>query len=139
MTVQDLPAVNATLNGIAGLFLIGGWCAIKLGRKESLHRALMFCALGCSAAFLACYLYYHYHAGAVTRYEGDGILRIVYFVILLTHIPLAGLMVPFILAAVWFALRGKFEAHRKLVRWVWPVWVYVSVTGVLIYLMLYRL
>lgn len=138
MTVQDLPAVNATLNGIAGAFLLGGWFAIKLGRKEALHRALMFCALGCSAVFLACYLYYHYNAGAVTRYEGEGVLRLVYFFVLLTHIPLAALMVPFILAAVWFALRGKFEKHRKLVRWVWPVWMYVSVTGVVIYLMLYQ-
>ncbi len=138
MTVLDLPAVNAMLNGIAGAFLLGGWCAIKLGRRETLHRALMMGALACSALFLASYLYYHYHAGAVTRYEGEGFFRLVYFFVLITHIPLAALMVPFILAAVWFALRGKRKAHRKLVRWVWPVWMYVSVTGVVIYLMLYR-
>ena len=139
MTVQDLPAVNATLNGIAACFLLGGWWAIKLGGKESLHRALMICALGCSALFLACYLYYHYNIGAVTRYEGEGLLRGVYFFVLFTHIPLAAVMVPFILAAVWFALRGQRETHRRIVRWVWPVWMYVSITGVVIYVMLYQL
>lgn len=139
MTIQDLPAVNASLNGVAACFLLAGWLAIRVGKREKLHRAMMVCALVCSALFLACYLYYHLNVGAVTRYEGEGILRAVYFLVLFTHIPLAGLMVPFILAAVWFALRGRFQTHRRIARWVWPVWMYVSVTGVVIYLMLYRL
>ena len=139
MTVTDLPAVNASLNGLATLFLLGGWWAIKFKQDRSLHRTLMVTALVCSALFLSCYLYYHYNAGAVTHYQKHGILRFIYFFILLTHIPLAVLMVPFILAAVWFAFRGQFQRHRKLVRWVWPVWMYVSVTGVVIYVMLYQM
>lgn len=138
MSVEDFPALNATLNGIATLFLLGGWVAIKKQKRRDLHKYAMVGALVCSAAFLACYLYYHYHTGH-TEYQGQGLIRYVYFFILLTHIPLAALMVPFILAAVWFAFRGKFAAHVKIVRFLWPVWMYVSVTGVLIYVILYRL
>ena len=138
MTVHDLPAVNATLNGIATCFLFAGWVAIKRFRRPDVHRNLMVCALVCSAAFLSCYLYYHFHTGS-TPYEGHGPLRIVYFAILITHVPLAGLMTPFILAAVYFAVSGQIARHQRLVRWVWPVWMYVSVTGVIIYVMLYRL
>jgi putative membrane protein len=98
----------------------------------------MVAALTCSALFLTCYLFYHYHAGS-TKYTGEGVMRIIYFFILMTHIPLAMIMVPFILAAVYFAFTGKFKKHVKLVKWVWPVWMYVSVTGVMIYIMLYVL
>jgi putative membrane protein len=138
VTVQDLPAVNATLNGIATLFLLGGWYAVKKKDDRDLHRYLMVAALVCSAAFLACYLYYHYFA-RITPYDGEGFMRILYFAILITHVPLAALMVPFIIAAVWFAYKKQFERHTKITKWLWPVWMYVSVTGVLIYLMLYQL
>lgn len=137
MGVEDFPAINATLNGIAALFLLGGWFAIKILKRRDLHKYAMISALVCSAAFLSCYVYYHYHTGH-TVYQGQGLIRYVYFGILMTHIPLAVLMVPFILAAVWFALRGRYDRHVKIVRYVWPVWMYVSVTGVLIYLMLYQ-
>lgn len=139
MTAADLPAVNASLNGVATLMLLGGWWAIKFRQNAQLHRAFMVAALVSSALFLSCYLYYHYSIGGGTRYEEQGILRVIYFTILLTHIPLAVIMVPFILMAVWHAIRGKFDRHKKIVRWVWPVWMYVSVTGVVIYVMLYQL
>ncbi|MBI2422331.1 MAG: DUF420 domain-containing protein [Candidatus Hydrogenedentes bacterium] len=138
MTVNDLPEVNATLNGAAALLLLAGWIMIKRYKDEKIHRYLMVSALVCSAAFLSCYLVYHYHIGS-KPFEGTGLIRAVYFLILVTHVPLAALMVPFILMAVWHAFRGHFQKHRRLVRWVWPVWMYVSVTGVIIYLMLYRM
>jgi len=136
--VENLPTVNATLNGVATLLLLGGFWAIKYKKDRGLHRNFMVGALLASALFLGCYLVYHYYAGSV-KYTGEGVLRYVYFAILLTHIPLAMIMVPFILAAVYFAFTGKFEKHVKVVKWVWPVWMYVSVTGVLIYVMLYLL
>ena len=139
MTVENLPAINASLNALATVFLMGGYWAIKFRNDPKLHRSFMVTALTCSAVFLSCYLYYHYNAGAMTKFEKEGAIRLVYFAILITHIPLAVLMTPFILAAVWFAFRGEIARHKKIVRWVWPVWMYVSVTGVLIYLMLYQL
>jgi len=139
MTVENLPAINASLNSLATLFLLGGFWAIKFKKDTKLHRTFMVAALASSAVFLSCYLYYHYNAGAMTPFEKQGAIRVVYFAILITHIPLAAIMTPFILAAVWFASRGQFERHKKIVRWVWPVWMYVSVTGVVIYLMLYQM
>ncbi len=133
-----LPTINASLNGLAGVFLLLGWQAIKANRIQH-HRRYMMAALTASAAFLACYLYYHYTAAGITRYQGQGFLRALYFAILLSHTPLAALMTPFILAAVWFALKGNFTAHTRITRWLWPVWMYVSATGVIIYLMLYIL
>lgn len=138
MDLPVLPTINASLNGLAAVLLFLGWRAIKSGNRER-HRALMIAALASSAAFLACYLYYHYTAVGLTRYQGQGILRYTYFLILLTHTPLAALMTPFILAAVWFAAKGQFAKHTRITRWLWPVWMYVSVTGVVIYLMLYIL
>ena len=139
MTVHDLPAVNASLNAIATVLLALGWWAIKVRQDRDLHRNFMAAALVCSAVFLSCYLYYHYNAGAMTPFEKQGAIRVVYFAILITHVPLAGLMTPFILAAVWFAWRKRFDLHVKITKWLWPVWMYVSVTGVIIYLMLYQL
>lgn len=136
MNVEDFPLLNAGLNGIATLFLAGAGIAIKGYRNESLHRNLMIAALACSTAFLSCYLFYHYHAGSVP-YLGQGLLRYVYFTVLLTHIPLAALMVPFILAAVYFAFRDNRRRHVQIVKWLYPVWMYVSITGVIIYVMLY--
>ncbi len=137
--VHDLPVVNAVLNGIATCFLVMGWIAIKRFNAQIWHRNMMIGALVTSALFLSCYLYYHYNAGAMTPFEKEGFIRIVYFTILITHIPLATLMVPFIFAALWYAWRKQYATHVRIVRYVWPVWMYVSVTGVLIYLMLYQM
>ncbi|MCR4337802.1 MAG: DUF420 domain-containing protein [Candidatus Omnitrophica bacterium] len=132
-----LPTINATLNGLAALFLLLGWFAIRR-KDQRLHQQLMISALVCSAAFLSCYLTYHFLIhGVVTRYQGEGLSRIFYFAILLTHTPLAMLIVPFALMAFWHAYRQEFDKHTRITRWLLPVWMYVSITGVLIYLMLY--
>lgn len=137
MTVMDLPAINASLNALAALFLLLGWRSIKAQDRKS-HQRFMTTAFFCSMIFLACYLTYHYlRHGLVTKYQGQGITRIIYFTILGTHTPLAVLIVPFSLMAVWHATRGNFTKHVQITRWLLPVWLYVSVTGVLIYLMLY--
>jgi protein SCO1/2/putative membrane protein len=132
-----LPMVNALLNAIAACFLCAGWIAIHGLHSEELHKRMMLAALVASAAFLACYLVYHAQAGSVP-YHRTGLLRVVYFAILIPHIILATVMVPFILAAVYYAFRGRFDIHTRITRWVWPVWMYVSITGVIIYLMLYH-
>ncbi len=131
----DLPAVNATLNGIAAALLVCGWIAVRADRKK-LHGWLMGGALAMSAAFLVCYLIYHYHHGS-TRYEGTGALRAIYLAILISHIILAAVMVIPILMVAYRAARRRWEAHRRLARWTLPVWLYVSVTGVIIYFMLH--
>lgn len=137
MPLEYFPTLNATLNGLAGIFLLSGFYAIKKNRQDA-HRKLMIGALICSAVFLCSYLTYHYlKQGLVTKYEGEGVLRILYFFILLTHTPLAALIVPFCVAAVWFAYKKQFDRHTRITRWLYPAWLYVSITGVLIYLMLY--
>lgn len=136
MSVADLPKLNALLNATAAVLLCLGYLAIRKGRTAQ-HRNFMVAALCVSTAFLASYVTYHYTVQGVTRYQGEGLMRVVYFAILLTHTPLATLMTPFIMAAVWFAFRGQFDRHVKITRRLWPVWMYVSVTGVAIYLMLY--
>ena len=135
MPDNPLPTLNACLNLLALIFLLFGRVAIKKGNALR-HKQLMISALVTSALFLTSYLYYHYHAGSV-RYEGVSWLKGLYLFILIPHIILATAQVPFILAVVWSAFTERFTLHVKLVRWVWPVWVYVSVTGVLVYLMLY--
>jgi len=136
MSVEDLPALNASLNAVAACFLFLGWRAIKWRGDRRLHLQWMVAALVTSSLFLASYLTYHYAHGS-TPYRGEGLARVVYFAILLTHIPLAGLVVPFSLVAVWHAYRERYDRHVRITKWLWPVWMYVSVTGVLIYLMLY--
>lgn len=137
MDPSILPTVNASLNGLAGILLFSGWRAVKRGDK-ALHKKLMIAALICSALFLCSYVTYHIlKEGVVTRYTGEGIWRFIYFTILLTHTPLAAIIVPFCLVAVYHAFRNNFAAHVKITRWLYPAWMYVSVTGVLIYLMLY--
>ena len=138
MDVSQLPPINATLNGISTVLLLSGYVAIKRG-KESLHRNLMLSAVGVSALFLACYLVYHFNIQAVTKYQGLGLDRYFYYFILATHVPLATIMVPFIFKALYDAKNDQRAKHRKLVRWLWPVWLYVSITGVVIYFMLYEL
>ncbi|MFZ5981200.1 MAG: DUF420 domain-containing protein [Candidatus Zixiibacteriota bacterium] len=138
MNCSDLPAVNAVLNSIAALFLIGGYIAIKVKHNRTAHKTFMLAAVIISALFLTSYLIYHYHVGAVP-YPYHDWTRPVYFAILIPHVILAAVMVPFILAALWLALKEKYVTHVKLVRWVWPVWIFVSLSGVAVYLMLYQL
>lgn len=136
MTVYDLPAINASLNAVATILLGSGYVAIKRGNKE-LHKKLMISALLVSAAFLACYLVYHYHAGS-KPFPDLGWIKTVYLLILVPHIILAAVMVPMILKTFWHAFRGEWESHKKIARWTFPIWMYVSLTGVVIYLMLYQ-
>ncbi len=136
MTVYDLPAINASLNAIATVLLGSGYVAIKRGNKE-LHKKLMISALLVSAAFLGCYLVYHYHAGS-KPFPDLGWIKTLYLIILVPHIILAAIMVPMILKTFWHAFRGEWESHKKIARWTFPIWMYVSLTGVVIYLMLYQ-
>lgn len=137
MSVTDLPTVNAILNGLATVLLIAGYSLVRQRKLES-HRKVMLAAFGCSVAFMASYLFYHFQVGSV-KFQGQGTVRTVYFSILLTHTVLAAL-VPFLASVTLFrALRERFVAHKKLARWTLPIWLYVSVTGVVIYFMLYRM
>ena len=137
MSVTDLPAVNATLNAVATVLLVTGWMFIKRGRWQA-HRAAMLGALVASALFLTSYLVYHYHAGSV-RFTGRGTIRVVYLAILFTHIVLAVAIVPLVLVTVSRALAQRFDRHRRIARITLPLWLYVSVTGIVVYVMLYRL
>lgn len=137
MSVTDLPALNASLNALATLLLVAGWVFVR--RKDvARHRVCMAGALVASAAFLTSYVIYHYHAGS-RPFTGTGAIRIVYFAILITHVVLATAIVPLVLMTVTRALRGQFERHRAIARWTLPLWLYVSVTGVVVYWMLYRM
>jgi putative membrane protein len=131
-----LPTINAGLNALAGIFLILGGIAIK-NKERARHRMLMLCAFACSALFLCAYLYYHLTSRGISHYKGTGISRTFYLIVLGTHTPLAVLIVPFIIMAIRHALRGEYEKHTAITRWLYPTWIYVSVTGVIVYLMLY--
>jgi putative membrane protein len=135
--VSILPAVNAVLNGTAALLLVAGWWNIRRGRID-VHRRLMLGAFTTSVLFLVSYVTYHAQAGS-RPFGGSGWIRVVYFTILLTHIVLAAANLPMAIVTLARGLRRDDERHRRLARWTFPVWVYVSVTGVVIYLMLYRL
>lgn len=137
MPLASFPALNASLNATCAVLLLLGWTLIKTGRREA-HRWAMVAAFLCSTAFLACYLWYHFHVGSV-RFQGTGLIRTVYLSILLTHTVLATAVVPLILRTLFLAAKGRFEEHRRWARWTFPVWLYVSVTGVTVYWMLYRL
>jgi uncharacterized membrane protein YozB (DUF420 family) len=136
MNVQNLPVVNASLNASATILIVAGLIAIKANRQR-LHRALMFGAIAVSAAFLACYLVYHFNVVAVTKFAHSGWPKAVYYFILFTHIPLAILVLPLLWLTVLPAIQGRYETHKKWAKITAPVWLYVSVTGVLVYLMLY--
>jgi len=143
MTFTDLPAVNACLNSLSTLLLTTGFVFIKRGNKTA-HRNCMVGALVTSTAFLACYLYYHYemkrvYGEAHTRFLDPAWFRPIYLVILFTHLIGAIAIVPLVLLTVSRAVRQKFELHKKIARWTWPIWMYVSVTGVVIYLLLYQI
>ncbi|MEP6707281.1 MAG: DUF420 domain-containing protein [Pyrinomonadaceae bacterium] len=131
-----LPHLNASLNATSALFLLAGYYSIKRLRVRA-HRNCQISALVASTIFLISYLIYHYHHGA-THFNGQGIVRPIYFTILITHTILAVLIVPLIIVTVYRAARGDFFGHRKVARWTFPLWLYVSVTGVVVYLMLYH-
>ena len=137
MNVADLPALNATLNGAATLFLIAGYVFIRR-RRIPAHRASMLAAVTTSGLFLISYVTYHANAGS-KPFPGTGPARAVYFVILVTHIVLAAAIVPMVLMTLSRALKQRFDRHAAIARRTFPLWLYVSVTGVVIYLMLYRL
>ena len=137
MQLSDLPALNAVLNGTAATLLVLGRLAIRAG-NEVRHRTLMVSATTVSAVFLVSYLVYHAQHGS-TPFTGEGAVRTLYFTILITHTVLAALVPPLVVATLTLALRGHRTRHRQLARFTWPIWMYVSVTGVIIYLMLYQL
>jgi len=137
MDVRDLPALNALLNTTCAVLLVTGYRLIRQGRREA-HKKAMTAALIVSALFLTSYLIYHAQVGSV-RFQKTGWIRPVYFSILISHTILAACVAPMALVTVWRAWKGRFERHRRLARITLPIWLYVSVTGVLVYLMLYRL
>jgi putative membrane protein len=137
LTVHDLPGVNAALNATSAVLLSIGWWLIRQGRVQQ-HKRVMIAAFSVSVAFLVSYLAYHAQVGSV-RFTKEGPIRILYFSILLTHTVLAAVIVPLILISLSRGLAGKYARHRAIARWTMPLWLYVSVTGVIVYLMLYRL
>ena len=137
MTLRDLPALNAGLNAASALLLAVGWILIRAGRREA-HKRAMLSALACSSLFLTSYLVYHAQVGSV-RFRGQGPVRTVYFTILISHTILAVTVVPLALVTLVRALQARFDRHRRIARVTLPIWGYVSVTGVIVYWMLYRL
>ena len=143
MTILDLPAVNGCLNGLSAVLLAAGYAFIRRGNKTA-HRNCMIAAFVTSTIFLACYLTYHgyvawvLHRGA-TRFLNPAWFRPIYLAILLTHTVLAVVIVPMVFMTLSRAVKQRFELHKKIARWTWPLWMYVSVTGVLIYLLLYQI
>jgi len=129
-----MPGVNAALNATSATLLLLGFAAIRGGRRE-VHKRLMVSAFAASAVFLVGYILYHYAHGD-TQYQGVGAIRTVYFTILITHVLLSIAMLPMILTTFYFASRERFSSHKRLARWTLPIWLYVSVTGVVIYFML---
>jgi uncharacterized membrane protein YozB (DUF420 family) len=143
MTIHDLPAVNATLNGLSAILLALGFFFIKRGRKMA-HRNCMIAAFCTSVIFLGCYLTYHGYLALVlhrgpTRFLEPAWFRPIYLTILVTHTLLAAAIVPLILVTLGRAKKEQFERHKKIARWTWPLWMYVSVTGVIVYLLLYQI
>jgi uncharacterized membrane protein YozB (DUF420 family) len=137
LPLSALPALNAALNATCALLLVAGFLLIRRGRVLA-HKVLMSSALGVSALFLASYLVYHVQVGSV-RFTGQGWIRPLYFAILVSHTILAAAVVPLALVTVTRALRGRFDRHKRIARWTLPIWLYVSVTGVLVYWLLYHL
>jgi len=135
--VSALPAVNAVLNGTSAALLTAGYCFIRL-RKVTAHMTCMLTAFGVSCLFLVSYVIYHYHAGS-KYFAGHGWIRGVYYPLLISHLSLAALIVPLALTTIYRAWRGEFARHMRIARWTFPVWLYVSVTGVIVYWMLYHL
>lgn len=136
MTVHDLPAVNATLNAISGVLLLIGYLLIRARRIE-LHRRFMIAAFVASSLFLVSYVVYHAQVGSV-RFTRQGFVRPLYFTILITHVSLAAAVLPLAILTLSRGLQAKYARHRTIARWTFPIWLYVSVTGVLVYILLYQ-
>jgi len=130
------PALNASLNGTSAVLLLTGRALIAR-KKMAAHRACMIAAVGASALFLACYLFFHYKAGNIL-FLGQGWVRPVYFAILISHVTLAIVIVPLAIITLNRGLRARYPQHRAIARWTWPLWMYVSITGVVVYFMLYQ-
>ena len=135
LPLSSLPALDAVLNGVCAVFLIAGYAFIRRGRMRA-HQVCMLTAFACSVAFLYFYLYFHAHAGVI-RFSGRGWIRPIYFTLLTSHTILAAVIVPLVLVTLSRALRKRFDRHRAIARWTLPIWLYVSVTGVIIYWLLY--
>ena len=137
ITVTDLPAVNATLNAISTILLITGWVFIKRGDRRN-HKRCMVAALVTSTLFLTSYVIYHSQVGSVP-FKGTGLIRAIYFAVLIPHVILAAAIVPPVLITASRGLTAKYDKHRRIARWTLPLWLYVSITGVIVYLMLYQM
>jgi uncharacterized membrane protein YozB (DUF420 family) len=136
MTVHDLPAVNASLNATAGILLLIGYVLVRSGRREQ-HRRVMIAAFVASSLFLVSYLVYHAQVGSV-RFTRQGFVRPLYFTILISHVTLAAAVLPLAIVTLSRGLAAKYPKHRAIARWTFPIWLYVSVTGVLVYVLLYQ-
>jgi uncharacterized membrane protein YozB (DUF420 family) len=134
--VHDLPAVNATLNALSGVLLLVGYTRIRARRIEQ-HRKFMIAAFVASSLFLVCYVIYHAQVGSV-RFTRHGFVRPLYFTILISHVTLAALVLPMAIVTLSRGLNGRYARHRAIARWTYPIWMYVSVTGVLVYVLLYQ-
>jgi uncharacterized membrane protein YozB (DUF420 family) len=137
VTIGDLPALNATLNGLSAIFIVTGYAFIRRGQRER-HKRCMLAALATSALFLVSYVIYHANTGS-RPFPGTGVVRLVYFAILITHVVLAAVILPLALTTAARGLKAQYARHVAIARWTLPIWLYVSVTGVVIYLMLYQL
>jgi len=135
LPLSSIPALNAILNASSAVFLIAGLTCILRG-KILAHKICMLCAFVCSTVFLGFYLYFHFHAGLI-RFGGQGWIRPVYFTILISHTILAVVSLPLVLVTLSFALSSRFAKHRRIARWTLPIWLYVSITGVIVYWLLY--
>ena len=136
MTVHDLPAVNASLNALSGVLLLTGYALIRT-RRIGQHRRCMIAAFVTSSVFLACYIVYHAQVGSMP-FTRRGLVRPLYFTILVTHVTLAATVPPLALMTLSRGLKGRYPQHVRLARWTFPIWLYVSVTGVLVYVLLYK-
>ncbi len=136
VTVHDLPAVNASLNALSGILLLIGYVLIRARRIQQ-HRACMIAAFATSSLFLICYVVYHAQVGSV-RFTRQGFVRPLYYTILITHVTLAATVLPLAIITLSRGLKARYPQHRRIARWTLPVWMYVSVTGVLVYVLLYQ-
>ena len=137
MTVHDLPPINATLNGLSTIFILAGWRFIKTDRKQQ-HIVCMSAALVTSTLFLACYLTYHFTVRYVTKFPHIGPITYFYYGMLISHVLLAFVTLPLVILTLVPALQARFDKHRRIARITLPIWLYVSITGVLVYMMLYQ-
>jgi putative membrane protein len=136
MTIHSLPAINASLNALSGVLLVIGY-ALMRARRIELHRRVMIAAFITSSLFLVCYVIYHAQVGSV-RFTRAGFVRPLYFTILITHVTLAATVLPLAIITLTRGLKGRYPRHRAIAKWTFPIWLYVSVTGVLVYVLLYQ-